>query len=549
MSETKAHDTITYLGSTKFFETYSLGKGLSAGTFGEVYLSGDAYIVKKFITEDSVLDLAKELNIYSSYIHPCILKPRNWTVKKNIAYMAMDRGEDIKDAFKEGKIGIKEIASDTLSALTFLNHQGIVHGDIKPDNIVYHDGYAKLIDMGLARRARLSEEGYYVTGSIYTSPYKDVEYWEDQENNIKCEIYALAMTYLDIITTKQPQFGEISTFTNSSNTGIEWFFNQASKLQANRSSIQTLLKTAPSDLVIRYHTADMYHDPLFEQDPNCGKNLSVVMNNIVKILYKNNCEAETLFLALHLSHRVHQPLVDQYEGDNLGNYSYNISMAVIILATYIMNDKHKLSVKELVGYDSDIIKELYYAIIDVMIISNGIISSFSYWDYAASREDLFPLLLDVISCRYNPTLIRKTIKGVNKCVLVRDFISSAQIKLFDKVKTKDQMWENIAFDTFPVKVTTCVLDVGGDYKQLKGWWGFKEVNLKRDDFKEIENYYSVTLRNRDQLPRVGMDMALKIYEAFLNGGKSLDSFVLDTICKVDWRTLGKSVITNKIFPF
>lgn len=547
MAEVKTHDTITYLSPTEFFDTYPKDKILTAGSYGEIYLSKKVYAVKKFIAGNSILDLAKELNIYASYVHPCILKPLSWTVRNNMAYLAMDKGEDIQTAFNEKKISLEEIVSDTLSAITFLNHQGIVHGDIKPNNIIYHNGLAKLIDMGLARKAHLSEDNkYYVTGLVHTSPYIDIEYVDDQENSINCEIYALAMTYLGIMTNTKPNFGDVSVRINPTNTGINWFFNQAARLQADRPSIQNLLKTAPPDLIVRHHIADMYHDPLFEQYSDCGENLSVVMNSAVKMLYTIDARAETLFLVLHLLHRVYQPLLDQYKGDTLDTYSYDITMGTIFLVTFILNDKSRGQMKKRAGYDHKTEEQLYDAVIDIMIMSYGIISTFSYWDYAASKEDLLPLLKDVISCKYNPTLIRKTTKGSNKCIKVKDFISSARIKKFSNFKTKDQMWQDKGIEAYPVEVGACSLEVGGSYQKLEKLWVSKDIDFKKED---LESYYAVTLHNRDQLPHVNLDVALKIYKAFLNRGKDLDDFVLDKICKVDWRTLGESVVSKRIFPF
>ena len=180
----------------------------------------------------------------------------------------MDRGEDIRTAFNKGKISIEEI----VSAITFLNCQGIVHGDIKPENIVFHEGKAKLIDTGIATKAHLSTNGeYYVEKELYSTPYIDIEYRDGQENSIKCEIYALAMTYLAIMTSKFPSFGDVSVYTRgintTSSTGIDWFFRQAGKLQQDRPSIKEILETAPSNLIVRVYTGTVFSEPLIKQGP------------------------------------------------------------------------------------------------------------------------------------------------------------------------------------------------------------------------------------------------------------------------------------------
>lgn len=549
MFESKEYDGIAFLHSDDFLKKYPLDKRLSGGASGDVYLSSDIYVVKKFTEDDPILGLAKELNVYASYTHPCILKSLHWTVDEKEVYLAMDRGEDIRYAFNKGKISIEEIISDSLSAISFLNSQGIIHGDIKPDNMIYHKGKCKIIDMGLARKSRLSNNGeYYITGGLYSSPYIDIEYRNNQENNIKCEIYALAMSYLAIMNSKNPLFGDVSIYAGTSNTGVDWFFNQAAKLQEDRPSIQKLLGTAPSDLIVRHHTGTLFSESLIQQGPECDKKLGIVMYTAVTLMHKFNYSAESVFLALHLLHRTYYPLLERYEGDDLGHYTYNIARATTILVGCITDDPNKQEMKEITRYDKELEKELYDIITDILILSEGIISSLTYWDYASSKEDLFPLIEDIISCKYNPTLMRRSTTKSNKCVTIQEIISPGQIELFGKAKTTEQMWEPISAATFPVKVKPCLLQIGGDLKKLESYWK-EAVDLRGEDFEGTERYYSITLHNRDQLSNLRLDTALKIYKSFYRGNKLLDHFVLDAICKINWRVQKDSVIIERIFPF
>ena len=263
-------------------------------------------------------------------------------------------------------------------------------------------------------------------------------------------------------------------------------------------------------------------------------------------MHGSNYSVESVFLGLHLLHRVYYPLLEKYEGNDIAYYSERIVKAIIVLAGSIASDTGIIS---WLGYNRSMRKEVYEMMTDILKISEGIISSLTYWDYASSKEDLFPLIQDIISCNYNPNLIRETTTGTNKCVGIREVMSYQQMVQFDKSKTTEQMREPITVATFPIKVRPCSLKIKGSRKKLEGWWKHRKVNLAGRDLEDIQIYYSVTLHNRDKLPNLALNIALNIYRAFYERAEPLDDFVLDTIYKVDWRLLKHSIITNIIFPF
>jgi len=130
---------------------------------------------------------------------------------------------------------------------------------------------------------------------------------------------------------------------------------------------------------------------------------------------------------------------------------------------------------------------------------------------------------------------------------MQNFISEKQMQQFEKTKTNEQMWEPITFPTYPVKVKSCPLETKGSLKKLESLWGRGEVTLGKKI--PTESYYSITLHNRDQLPYLDLNIALNIYQAFYNNDILLSDLVLDIICKVKWRVLKETVITERIFPF
>src|SRR5579883_3087926 len=86
---------------------------LGEGGSGAVFRSGDKYIVKEYIDVNNKFEeFVEELDIYAAFEHPCILKPVAWTINEGTPLLAMERGEDIVEAYRLGKITIRQIIYD-----------------------------------------------------------------------------------------------------------------------------------------------------------------------------------------------------------------------------------------------------------------------------------------------------------------------------------------------------------------------------------------------------------------------------------------------------
>ncbi len=130
--------------STKLFDN---------GGQGQLFTSRDLFLVKKFHV---ICDFANELNYSSQLNHPCILRPLNWSFDGRNGYIAMYKGEKLKEAYSANQISMKEIICDLLSALQYLHNLNICHNDIKLRNMIFFKKRAMLIDLGCA-----SNENYY----------------------------------------------------------------------------------------------------------------------------------------------------------------------------------------------------------------------------------------------------------------------------------------------------------------------------------------------------------------------------------------------------
>ncbi|MCW8133553.1 MAG: serine/threonine protein kinase [Planctomycetota bacterium] len=108
---------------------------------------------------------------------------------------------------------VLEISLDVARALECAERAGIVHRDIKPDNIlVGKDGAVKLADLGLAKRASgegenaaLTQAGKAVGTPFYMSP--EQIRGENDQIDIRTDIYALGATMFHLLTGKTPYQG------------------------------------------------------------------------------------------------------------------------------------------------------------------------------------------------------------------------------------------------------------------------------------------------------------------------------------------------------
>ena len=106
---------------------------------------------------------------------------------------------------KEGLETIKQIGS----ALGFAHSNGIIHRDVKPENILFRgDGTAVLTDFGIAK-ASASETKMTATGMVIGTPtYMSPEQAQGFDIGPFSDIYSLGVVFYEILTGKVPYSAE-----------------------------------------------------------------------------------------------------------------------------------------------------------------------------------------------------------------------------------------------------------------------------------------------------------------------------------------------------
>ncbi|MHC4885098.1 MAG: serine/threonine protein kinase, partial [Planctomycetota bacterium] len=112
-----------------------------------------------------------------------------------------------------GELRSFHIARQVANALTYAHARGLIHRDIKPDNILLmRDGTAKLVDYGLVKMAdddtlvNLTADGQIMGTPHYISPEQARG---GEEIDIRSDIYSLGATLYHMATGSTPFVGEV----------------------------------------------------------------------------------------------------------------------------------------------------------------------------------------------------------------------------------------------------------------------------------------------------------------------------------------------------
>lgn len=193
---------------------YKLLDLLGVGGVTEVYKAvGDDEIVsvKVLKTRDKVKQSCFErkartgMNVH----HPNIAHVQEYVTTGSLHYMVVEYadGIDLGILIKRGEtfphIQILRWMDDICRALDFAYAEGVIHGDIKPSNIIIrHDNSAVLTDFGLSKS--IHNDGHAIGTIAYMAP-------EQIRNKTvidhRVDIYALSVVVYELLTLQRPFYG------------------------------------------------------------------------------------------------------------------------------------------------------------------------------------------------------------------------------------------------------------------------------------------------------------------------------------------------------
>jgi Tol biopolymer transport system component/tRNA A-37 threonylcarbamoyl transferase component Bud32 len=202
---------------------YEIEHELGHGGMATVYLADDVRHQRKVAVKVLRPDLAaalggerflREIRIAANLTHPHILPLHDSGEADGFLFYTMPyiQGDTLRERLeKEGELPVGEavrIIREVVDALAFAHSQGVIHRDIKPDNVMMSGGHAMVMDFGVAKavseatgRDKITTAGVALGTPAYMSPEQATA---DQHVDHRSDIYAVGVMAYELLAGRPP---------------------------------------------------------------------------------------------------------------------------------------------------------------------------------------------------------------------------------------------------------------------------------------------------------------------------------------------------------
>ena len=200
---------------------------IGKGGMGEIYRARDTRLNREVAVkmlpegvndDDSLRRFDRETKAVAALNHPNILAIHDTGLYRDVPYAVTEllQGETLAERLHSGSLAPQkavEVASQIAEGLAAAHDKGIIHRDIKPDNIfLTNDGRAKILDFGIARIENPAVHGGRITQPssgtsaafvMGTAGYISPEQVRGKRADGRSDIFALGAVFFEMLTGRR----------------------------------------------------------------------------------------------------------------------------------------------------------------------------------------------------------------------------------------------------------------------------------------------------------------------------------------------------------
>ena len=158
----------------------------------------------------------REIKLAARLQHPHILTVHDSGEAAGRLWFTMPyvEGETLRQRLaREGQLPLDDalrIAREVADGLDFAHRRGVIHRDVKPENILLNDGHALVADFGISRGLAADEPGEALTETgvaLGTPAYMSPEQATGQQVDARTDVYALGAVLYEMLAGEPPFTG------------------------------------------------------------------------------------------------------------------------------------------------------------------------------------------------------------------------------------------------------------------------------------------------------------------------------------------------------